>query len=85
MDIDRALRVKWRQVCRTLGRYQESHPDHLIFSSPNAIVAFPKHATMLPELTAQVPLSKGERTMKNREARLHFSAAIVRLTEVKHI
>lgn len=54
VDRDRAIRVKWRKVCRALGRYDEAYPDHLISSSPDVMVAFTRHATMLPELTAQM-------------------------------
>jgi adenine phosphoribosyltransferase len=85
VDADMALRVEWRKVCRTLGRREEAHPEHLLFSSPNTMAAFTKHATSLPELTAQVPLVKGAKTVKNREARLHCPASIIRPTEVRQI
>jgi adenine phosphoribosyltransferase len=39
----------------------------------------------LPKLTAQVPLVKGDKTVKNREARLHRPASIIRPTEVRHV
>jgi hypothetical protein len=84
-DVDKAVRVKWHNVCRTLARREEDHPDHLLFSSPDVMVAFTKHAFSLPELTAQVPLVKDVRTVKNQEARLHHPALIVRPTEVCHI
>ncbi|GAB1196526.1 hypothetical protein APSETT444_005798 [Aspergillus pseudonomiae] len=45
---------------------------------------FTKHATTLPELTARVALVK-DKTVKNREARLHGPASIVRPTEVRHV
>jgi adenine phosphoribosyltransferase len=85
MDVNKAIRVEWRKVCRTLGRREEAHPDHLLFSSPNVMAAFTQHATALPELTAQVPLVKGDKTVKNWEARLHRPASIVRPTEVRHV
>ena len=85
VDIDKAIRVEWRKVCRALGRREEVHPEHLLFSSPNVMVAFTQHATTLPELTAQVPLMKGNNTVKNREARLHHPASIIRPTEVRHV
>ena len=84
VDVDKAIRVEWPKVCRALGRREEVHPDHLLFSSPNVMAAFTQHATILPELTAQVPLVKGYQTVKNREARLHRPAAI-RPTEVRHV
>ncbi len=77
VDVDKAIRVKWRKVCRALGRCEGPHPDHLLFSSPNVMAAFTQHATTLPELTAQVPLVKGYQTVKNREARLHRPSAII--------
>ncbi|KAE9371778.1 phosphoribosyl transferase domain protein [Stipitochalara longipes BDJ] len=85
VEADKATRVDWRNVCRALGRREEAHPDHLLFSSPNIMVAFTSHATSLPELTAQVPLVEGDRMVKNREARLHRPASVVRPTEVRHI
>jgi adenine phosphoribosyltransferase len=84
-DVDKAIRVEWRKVCRALGRCKEVNPDHLLLSSPNVMAAFTQHATTLPELTAQVPLVKGEKTVKNREARLHCPASVVRPTKVQHI
>ena len=44
-DMDKALRVEWRKVCRALCRREEAHPDHLLFSSPNIMAAFTQHAT----------------------------------------
>lgn len=81
---DEAVRVEWRKVCRALGRREESHPGPLLFSSPNILAAFTRHAIALPELTAQVPL-RGDKSVKNREARLHRSASIVRPTQVRHV
>ncbi|OCT52746.1 phosphoribosyl transferase domain protein [Cladophialophora carrionii] len=82
---DKAIRVKWREVCRALGRRDEACPDHLMFSAPDLMMVFTKHATTLPELMAQVPLVEGDKTVKNREARLHRPASIVTPTEVQHI
>lgn len=85
VDVDKALRAEWRKVCRALCRREEAHPDHLLFNSPNFMAAFTKHATTLPELMVQVPLVKGDKTVKNREARLHRPATIFRPTEVQHV
>ena len=85
VDVGKAIRVEWRKLCRALGRREESHPDHLLFSSPDVMATFTRHATTLPELTAEVPLIKGFQTIKNPEARLHRPAAIVRPTEVPHV
>ncbi|SPN96489.1 uncharacterized protein DNG_00017 [Cephalotrichum gorgonifer] len=49
------------------------------------MAAFTQHATGLLELTAQVPLVMGDRMVKNRQARLHRPAAIVRRTELRHV
>jgi adenine phosphoribosyltransferase len=85
VDEEKAVRVEWRKVCRALGRREEAHLNHLLFSSPNVMAAFTQHATTLPELTAQVPLVKGNKTVKNREACLHHPASIVRPREVRHV
>jgi adenine phosphoribosyltransferase len=85
VDVDKAVQLEWRKVCRALGRREKAHPDHLFFSWPNVMAAFTQHATALPELTAQVPMVKGDKTVKNREARLHRPASIFRPTEVRHV
>lgn len=83
--VDKAIRFEWRKICRALGLHERAHPDQLLFSSPNVMAAFTRHATALPELTAQVPLARGGETVKNREARLHRPAAMIRPTEVQHV
>jgi adenine phosphoribosyltransferase len=85
VDVDKAIRVDWREECRALGRREEAHPDQLLFSAPIIMTTFTQHATTLPELTAQVPLGRGAETVKNREARLHRPASIVRPREVLHV
>lgn len=86
VDDDMAVRTKWREVCRALGRRQQDHPYHLQFSAPEVMVAFTQHATTLPELAADVPLMKGgEKVVKNREARLNRPAAVAKPTEIRHV
>ncbi|KAI0601424.1 phosphoribosyl transferase domain protein [Biscogniauxia sp. FL1348] len=84
-DMDKATRVEWRKACRALGRRGAAHPNHLYFGEPNIMVAFTRHATTLPELTALVPLAKEGMTVKTREARLRHPASIIRPTEVRHV
>lgn len=88
------LREEWRKICRELGRREvdEGKPNqyHLIFSTPELMLAFTKHATMLPELTAHINAvtksSDGEmRTVKNPEARLRRPAAILRPTNILQV
>ncbi|KAI4157633.1 MAG: hypothetical protein LQ342_008135 [Letrouitia transgressa] len=85
VDVDKAIRVDWRKVCRALGRCEKAHPDQLLFSSPNVMMSFTRHAITLPELSAQVPLVKGDKTVKNGGARLHRPASIIRPTEVRQV
>ncbi|KAL6411865.1 adenine phosphoribosyltransferase [Ilyonectria robusta] len=85
VDVDTAVRTGWREACRALGRREEAHPDHLLFSAPDFMAAFTRHATALPELTAQVPLAEVNRTVKNREACFHHPASIVRPTDVRQV
>jgi adenine phosphoribosyltransferase len=87
---DEPVRAEWRIVCRALGRRGAAlagdQEDHLVFSAPSVMAAFTRHATALPELTAEVPLATtGHTTVKNREARRHRPAAVVRPTEVRHV
>jgi hypothetical protein len=84
VDVDKAIRIEWRKVCRALGRHEEAYPDHLFFSSPQVMAAFTQHATALPELTAQVPLRR-DKAVKNREACLYRPASMIRPTEVRHV
>ncbi|KAK5725405.1 hypothetical protein LTR15_003591 [Elasticomyces elasticus] len=72
----------WREVCRTLGRREEAH---LYFAAPEVTATFTRHATKLPELTAQVPVTNDTSKIKNRHARLHGPAAVVRPTELHHV
>lgn len=78
------VRVEWRKICRALGRREKTSPNHLVFDSPNVMVAFTRDAVTLPELTAQVPPSNVS-NIKNRKARLYHSASIMRPTEVQHV
>jgi adenine phosphoribosyltransferase len=85
VNVDKAIRDDWRKMCRTLGRHEEAHPNHILFSSPDIMMVFNQHSTKLLDLTSQVPLMKGDITVKNREARLHRPASIVGPTEVRHV
>lgn len=38
--VDKTIRAEWLEVCRALGGREELHPDYLLFSSPNVMVAF---------------------------------------------
>ena len=81
----RAVQIKWRKVCRVLGHCGEAHSDYLSFRSPDFMLAFTQHAPKLSELTAQLPTSKVDRQIKNREARVRRPAAIYRPTDICHI
>ncbi len=74
-----------RQICRNLGARDEAHPDHLLFNAPEIMQTFTCHATALPELVAQLPVREVDRVIKNRKARLHHSASIIRPTSIPHI
>lgn len=84
-DVEEAARIEWREVCRALGRRDKAHAGHILFSAPDIMAIFTKQATALPELTAQVPLVTGDRTVKNRQACLHRPAAIVKPTDVPDV
>ncbi|TLS31302.1 hypothetical protein PpBr36_03417 [Pyricularia pennisetigena] len=89
-DIDEksaSILSDWRGLCRALGRREGAHPNLLRFSAPEVMVALTRHASSLPELTANVPLliSSPKNKIKNRQARLHRPAATFRPTEIRHI
>ncbi|KYG13746.1 hypothetical protein FVEG_13991 [Fusarium verticillioides 7600] len=83
--MDQAIRGEWRKLCHALGRREKGYPDHLLFSSPNVMITFTKHAIALPDLMAQMPLVNKDRRIKNQEARLHRPASIVKPTRIQHI
>ncbi|OQD78792.1 hypothetical protein PENANT_c080G00113 [Penicillium antarcticum] len=85
VQADRTIRAQWRKVCRTLGRREETYPNQLFFSAPNTMTVFTKYATVLSELKMQVPLLKGNKRIKNREARLRHPALIVGPTDVQQV
>ncbi|KAF5700345.1 adenine phosphoribosyltransferase [Fusarium mundagurra] len=85
VKMDEAIRGEWRQLCHALGRCEKAHPDHLLFSSPNVMTTFTKHAIALPDLMVQMPLVNEGRRIKNQEARFHRPASIVRPTQIQHI
>lgn len=72
---------EWREICRDLGRHNGAH---ILFTSPEMMVVFNKHATALPKLMDLVPSTK-DKTVKNREAHLHQPAAIMRPTTIQHV
>ncbi|KAK8066806.1 phosphoribosyl transferase domain protein [Apiospora hydei] len=82
----RAIQYEWRKACRDLGRHDDgAHQGRLMFGTPEVMKAFTQHAAALPQLIAKVPCVTGDRMVKNREARLHQPAAIIRPTEIQHI
>lgn len=75
------LPPEWRKTCRGSGA---SEGDHLLFSSPEIMVAFNQHASALPRLTAMVPSTKNK-AVKNREASVHRTAAVMTPTNIQHV
>ncbi|KAG9244861.1 phosphoribosyl transferase domain protein [Calycina marina] len=84
-DADDLVRKEWRQVLREFGRHDGSNEVQLVFSSPEVMVTFNQHATKLPELTAEVPVVRGELILKNPDVRQHRPAILVRPTEIRHV
>ncbi|CEF78437.1 hypothetical protein FGSG_03603 [Fusarium graminearum PH-1] len=80
-----AIHDNWRNVCRSLARYDNNHPDTLTFASPEVIMTFTRHSTALPELTAIVPLASKDYKVKNKEAQSHVPAAVVRPADVGQV
>ncbi|KAK2763636.1 adenine phosphoribosyltransferase [Colletotrichum kahawae] len=77
-----AIQLEWRQICRSLGRHDGSH---LIFAAPEVMMAFTRHSTALPELTVRLPVLEGKMQVKNREARVHLPAAVIKPTKIQHV
>jgi adenine phosphoribosyltransferase len=85
VSVDKAMRCKWRKICRDLGRRDKAHPDHLFFDAPNIMMSFTRDSTSLPELTAQVPSMPKDWTVKNRETRSNSPASVMRPTKIQHV
>ncbi|KAK7213061.1 hypothetical protein V2G26_020239 [Clonostachys chloroleuca] len=85
INVDEVVRLRWREVCCTLARRDQDHPEYLVFSSPNVMVTFTRDATMLPALTKRVPLSDGQRIVKNREAYSRHPVPVVVPKDVQQI
>ncbi|CAG9993972.1 unnamed protein product [Clonostachys byssicola] len=85
VNVDEVLRLKWREVCCALACRDQGHPEYLLFSSPNVMVTFTLDAIMLPALTELVPLSDGQRIVKNREAQSRHPVPVVVPRDVQQI
>ncbi|KAI1157601.1 phosphoribosyl transferase domain protein [Nemania serpens] len=85
LQTNEAVRIDWHQLCRAFGRPEEAYSEYLLFSAPEVMMAFTHHSIALAELTAHVPLVQADVIVKNRAARLHRPAAIIRPIEVQHI
>lgn len=83
MDAADSIRNELRKVCRALGRREEAHPGHLMFSSPELMMAFTYCSDWLPCLTDMVPLTQGQRAVKNREAILHHPVSVLRPMKIQ--
>ncbi|KAF1933786.1 uncharacterized protein M421DRAFT_52653 [Didymella exigua CBS 183.55] len=79
------VKIRWREVCRAMGRREDATADRLVFSSPDTMVVFTQHATALPELLAQVSILTGGRTIKNRQACIRRPASIVQPATIQHV
>jgi hypothetical protein len=84
-EAEKTVREQWRIACRTLGHSSEDYPKHLNSSTPQEILSFTKVATSLESLTPEGLMTLGENTVKNRDARLHIPAAIVRSQTIQQL
>ncbi|KAI1021092.1 hypothetical protein LB503_009982 [Fusarium chuoi] len=77
--------AQWRTICRDLAGHDNDRPDHLIFSSPEIMIALTRHAKELPDLAALVPLVHRPYKVKNRQALHNRPAAIVRPLDISQV
>ncbi|KXH38505.1 hypothetical protein CSIM01_05630 [Colletotrichum simmondsii] len=73
---------EWRETCRAI-----SHRDigDLVFAAPDVMMTFSRHSTALPDLTSQLPVIVGDMHVKNREARLHYPASMIRPGDIHQV
>ncbi|KAF5550895.1 phosphoribosyl transferase domain-containing protein [Fusarium napiforme] len=77
--------AQWRTICRQLARRDDDRPGHLIFNSPEIMIAMTRHAKNLPDLAALVPLAHSPYEVKNRQALRNQPAAIVRPLDISQV
>ncbi|KAG5793044.1 hypothetical protein H9Q69_007918 [Fusarium xylarioides] len=77
--------AQWRTICRQLAGRDDARPGHLIFNSPEIMIAITRHAKNLPDLTALVPLVHRPYEVKNRQALCNKPAAIVRPLDISQV
>lgn len=73
---------EWRKNCRAVGRRDI---DDLVFAAPDVMMTFSRHSTALPDLTSRLPLIIGDIHVKNREARLHCPASMIRPEHIQQV
>ncbi|KAF5648860.1 phosphoribosyl transferase domain protein [Fusarium sp. NRRL 25303] len=77
--------AQWRTICRELAGHNDDYPGHLIFSSPEIMIAMTRHANKLHDLTALVPSLPKPYKVKNRQALNNRPAAIVRPLDISQV
>ncbi|OAA53154.1 phosphoribosyl transferase [Cordyceps fumosorosea ARSEF 2679] len=83
-DSGETVRLEWRHICRTLCVRDNASAGHLCFSAPTVMMTFSRHATAFADLATHVPLGSVDH-VKNRQARRHQTAFVVRPTELSHV
>ncbi|RMZ70453.1 phosphoribosyl transferase domain [Pyrenophora seminiperda CCB06] len=81
--VNMTVQAEWRELCRSMGSRKGADLSYLMFSAPESMLVFNGNATGLPELTSRV--LQGGVKVKNRDARLHQPATIVRPRDVKDV
>ncbi|KAI4650576.1 hypothetical protein J4E93_002933 [Alternaria ventricosa] len=84
-DQDNAVLAHWRKLCRDLARRDDGHPETLLFSAPEVMLAFNHHADKVKELEMRVGPMPEENPVKNQQARLQRPAAIVRPDTIEKV
>ncbi|KAK4194506.1 hypothetical protein QBC40DRAFT_344103 [Triangularia verruculosa] len=77
---DGTLRALWRNKCRELGACDTANPGSLLFSAPDVMVAFTRHAPTGSEYSA--PAMREQKMVKNRQACVRFPAITLQPTGI---
>ncbi|KAI1814186.1 hypothetical protein GGS20DRAFT_549726 [Poronia punctata] len=85
--MDQAVRERWKENCRVLGRREkDGQGEYIAFSAPEIAMAFTQHCTAVPKLERQVPVAVTQDfSVKNREARWYSPAAVARPWNIGHV
>ncbi|SMR60596.1 unnamed protein product [Zymoseptoria tritici ST99CH_1E4] len=84
-DVKEAVQRRWRQVCRELAEREDIRERSLLFRSHDTITAFTSEDNAGSDPMTQLPLDRSSVVVKNREARIHRPAAVLKPRSIEEV